>query len=147
MTPSPTAITICFSGTVVTSPGAKILGTVVSQGQFTITSPALFSLTSPLTRSELGTSPISTNIPVISRALLTPVFRSLTLSLLIVSCPVTSSVWYSRKTVKTCRASLVEALVYPAPLPFLAYFFTGLSGGHFDSGTVAQFGPENAPGA
>ena len=44
------------------------------------------------------------------------------------------------------------ALVYPAPLPILAYLATGSSGGplcsgrvaHFASGTLAQFGPENA---
>ncbi len=54
------------------------------------------------------------------------------------------------------------AFLYPAPLPILPYFVTGLSGGplcsvrvaqyspgtlaHFDSGTVAQFAPEYALG-
>jgi len=37
------------------------------------------------------------------------------------------------------------ALVYPAPLPILAYFVSGLSGGPLCSGRVAQFRPEPWP--
>ena len=37
------------------------------------------------------------------------------------------------------------ALVYPAPLPILAYFVTSLSGGPLCSVRVAQFSPEPWP--
>ncbi len=61
--PSPIATLICFSGTVVTSPAAKIPGTLVRQAQSTIISPSSFNLTKPLANSEFGNSPISIKTP------------------------------------------------------------------------------------
>jgi hypothetical protein len=60
--PSPAATTICFSGTLVTSPAANNPGTFVSHLQFTIISPYSFLLTKS-TISEFGTEPISIKTP------------------------------------------------------------------------------------
>ena len=77
LAPSPTAITICLYGTVVTSPAAKMPGREVSPRASTMISPRGDSSTLPLSHSVLGSRPICTKMPSSSIDLNSSELRSL----------------------------------------------------------------------